>query len=195
MESSAQVKRILGVFGRARPEELSEGLAWYETANTFAEGLATKHDISIEAASGIIAALSPQVLWERNMTLAESLCAGKRKLPALGANVNKAKRILRGDDPLDVLGGNKVRAFYACIVYPETTDAVCIDRHAYALAEGLVRPNSDRVADRLESVRVYNATSDFYRLAARLIGEVRPCQVQAVTWVVWRNLKRELNAV
>jgi hypothetical protein len=44
---------------------------WYDGANQIAQGLAEKHNVSLEQASGILAALSPQKDWYQNVRLAE----------------------------------------------------------------------------------------------------------------------------
>lgn len=169
----------------ASPGEVADGMFWYPTAHTFATGLATKHGITVAQAAGIVAALSPQVSWERNLVLAETLCE-LRTAKTLGASVYKALAILDGADPLDVLGGPKVRAFYACILEPNTALTVCIDRHAYDVAVGQV--TGDKARGSLERVGEYGRIADAYRTVANEFG-VMPHQVQAVTWVSWRNRK------
>ena len=44
---------------------------WYDGANQIAQGLAEKHNVSLEQASGILASLSPQKDWYQNVRLAE----------------------------------------------------------------------------------------------------------------------------
>lgn len=134
------VTNIRAVFESASPQERLEGMNWYMKAHYHSEALASKYHFSGAQVAGVIAALSPGRDWGKNLHDAETLindfkrgCQGA-DLPMVGsygrANVFKSERILMGAEPLSVLGGLKVRAFYQCILNPFTTDAVCIDRHA-----------------------------------------------------------------
>jgi len=83
-----------------------------------------------------------------------------------------------------------VRAFFACILDPSDPWAVCIDRHAAAVAYG--RTLSDREMKNAVAVTKgadrYQALADAYRAVAAARGML-PMDVQAVTWVTWRRLK------
>jgi hypothetical protein len=191
-----QVRRIVALFNRATPEERQEGMEWYAKANAFAKGLADHNGLTLRQTAGIVAALSPQVSWEVNQTIALKAASGRRYTGQTGPNMSKASRIRNGEDPSEVLftsekSGQKVRAFFACIESPETTDAVCIDRHAYSLAEGLLTNDDRERSNALRRKGVYATLEASYREAARILG-VRPHEVQAVTWIVWRNLKNDI---
>ena len=191
LTQSQRVARILAVYARATEDERTEGLYWYRAANTFASGLSAKYGVTTEQAAGVIAALSPQTSWERNVPLAEKACRTKRPSGHTGANCAKARAILRGKTaPLDTLGGNKVRAFFDNIANPEESQAVTIDRHAYDIAEGVYTSDASRsqVANLLRHPVRYAHYAAAYREAARILN-LRPLQVHAVTWVAWRNLK------
>ena len=112
-------------------------------------------------------------------------------IPTLNANARKAFRILNGEDPEDVLGGPKVRAFYFTIVNPTDPRAVVVDRHAIDITFGTVLNSAARGLT-LGRKGAYDAVSDLYRRAARIIsaelGEHwTPAQVQATTWTYWRR--------
>jgi hypothetical protein len=98
--------------------------------------------------------------------------------------LRKADAIAAGADPLDVLGGRKVRSFYRNIV--GHTGHVTVDRHAVAIVAG--RPLTDREGKVLERIGPYTYVAGAYRAAARRLG-VAPTELQAVTWLVWRRLK------
>src|SRR5690606_6619528 len=93
-------------------------------------------------------------------------------------------RILAGEDPLDVLKGDKVRSFYLNIL--GDTDAVTVDRHAPELYLG------KRVADRARpsvGKRLYREASDASRTAAaQAPRQPTPRDLQAITWLVWRRI-------
>lgn len=186
---------ILAVFFSASTAELCEGREWYSQANMYACELAFKYNVHVETAAGVIAALSPNNRWNRNLIDAEALIKAyvnggnvdDVKVSTFNKNKAKAVSILEGTSPLDALGGRKVRAFYLCIMYE---DAVCVDGHAYSIWLG------QRVATTKTpsiSAKLYEQIADDYRKATAQINTITgqhltPAQVQAVTWVVWRNL-------
>lgn len=180
--------RIVDVWREHTLSELDEGLHWYEDAFAFALTLDPEHP---ERAAGVIAALSPMKDWRNNCILAARAYERGYASGALSANVAKADAILSGADPLEVLGGNKVRNFYRSIVNPYDPDAVCIDRHAFDISVGRVTNDPTRRA--LARAGVYEAFAAAYKRAARIISkdgyDVVPAQVQAVTWGVWRRKK------
>lgn len=189
---------ILRVYNSARPSEIAEGMVWYSNGHEYALTLAEKYNLTVEQTCGVIAAISPGSAWGVNVLNAEQLCkefTEGRKLSCVGSygwrNVYKAKRILNGHDPLDVfpLTSPKVRAFYACLASPKTSQEVCIDRHAKCAAYGVM-------ADR-DSVSVVR-NSEFTALAwhyARLANRhnLLPHQFQAIVWVAWRRILDEFD--
>jgi len=184
MNLTPTVSNVLDCFATADPESMVEGLTWYDDAHAFARYL-SPHKISKGA--GVIAALSPMMGWDSNKKQAERAF---RNLTAEGLgltrNCVKAERILYGADPLDVLSGNKVRAFYSTIVDPTGFDIPVIDRHAFDIAVGRV---TDDVSRSILSRRgVYDAFGEVYVKAAKCAG-VSSSQMQAVTWIVWRKNK------
>ncbi len=178
------VHNILRVYDQATADEVRQGLEWYSQAHSDCREL--HHDVSV--AAGVVAALSPGLRWERNIEAARRLIDGE-SLDGLGvrwfANVRKAERILHNDErPEHVLGGNKVRAFYACISNPQTRLFVCVDGHAYAIqaARRIRLDETPKISD-----RAYNVISRRYTQAAAT-ASVLPHQMQAITWCVWRRL-------
>jgi hypothetical protein len=105
----------------------------------------------------------------------------------LGRSCAVADAILGGTAPLDVLAGPKVRAFYALIADPGRADVVCVDRHAVDVAVGLRLGEAERSrCYPLARAGWYDRFADCYRRAGQRLG-VRAAQVQAVTWLVWRD--------
>ena len=104
--------------------------------------------------------------------------------PGLGTNKRKAARILCGENPLDVLSGPKVCAFFRNIMGDE--NAVCVDRHAWAIAHGgaLVTLTPKRY---LETADAFREASVALREAyPALADSLTPAGVQALTWAWWR---------
>lgn len=179
---------IIRVWKQATVAELAEGMAWYSDAHALAVKLSPE---SPKHAAGVIAALSPMMGWGQNVNLAVRAYADGQASGALFSNVAKANRILAGEAPEDVLGGDKVRAFYGVIADP-SSDAVVVDRHAFDIAVGRVTNNVSRQA--LGRKGVYGSFAQAYVRAAKAISretgmDVSASQVQAVTWTVWRRLK------
>lgn len=196
-------RNILSVYIRANEFDRAEGMHWYANAQDSARVIAGKYNIPLSQSIGVIAAMSPGLNWGLNLYQAEELIkaytSGLRgnDLPKLGTygrrNIVKSCRILDGELPLDVLGGNKVRSFYVNIVDPTWAYTVTIDRHAKGLA---VRSNSVKGATSGDDALVTNAEYPYYvrhyvKLAERL-GLI-PNQLQAICWVTWRRLKGEIN--
>lgn len=176
-------ENILSVYRSASNSAFLEGLSWYDGANSFARSLDGNRFMR---AAGVIAALSPMNRWENNKLKAAQLYAqnGDGTGCGLFGNVAKAIAIYNGDDALDVLGGNKVRAFFLTIADPSGIHDPVIDRHAFDIAIG--QRTNDKARSRLERKGEYERFSAAYCDAARIAG-IGAAQVQAITWVAWKE--------
>lgn len=184
---SPSTDNVMDVYRRSTFHAFSDGLSWYDDANDYAGILSSTYDVSVPQAAGIIAALSPMNGWENNKNKAMQLIRqGNGDGCGLYNNVAKAMSILRGGydvNPLDFLGGNKVRAFYATILNPAGDHSPVIDRHAFDIAVGSV--TSDKARSILSRKGAYEAFSICYREAAIMAG-IGAAQMQAITWMQWR---------
>ena len=193
-------RNVLAVYDLATSGERVEGMEWYNRANRVAATIAAEHGISLETAAGVIAALSPNNRWERNIVDAENVIrafsiggaeeAENVKVCTYGKMRTKAIQILEATSIVDhasILNGRKITAFYECII--GRMDAVCIDGHAYSIWFG----------DRLTMKQVPNIGKKLYAEivsdyveAARILSEngtsVTAFEVQAITWCAWRRL-------
>lgn len=118
------------------------------------------------------------------------------------ANMAKAVEMYRGADPDQVLGGHKTRSFFNNIADPQNKEGrndVTMDSHAVSLAVGARIANSAPQLDKLfttgqvkrENVSgTYSLFADAYRAVAAKHG-LQPNQLQAITWVHWRNLDND----
>jgi hypothetical protein len=172
--------RILRVFDTADDTARWEGATWYEDARAQCVDLAERHHLVIDQAVGIVAALSPNMRWEKNITAADLLLFGSTNV-TYPANVTKALRILDGEAPDDVLGGNKVRAFYGNVMSGGQDRGVTVDGHAANIARGIRQPI--RLATLTH--KQFHGIARAYQNAAARRG-VTPPAMQAVTWVAWR---------
>lgn len=159
------------------PTAAEDGLRWYERASDTAAALAAGSGLPYARCAGIIAALSPRVSWASNVRAAaamvEAAAYGRAEpmVAGLGANRAKAWRIATGANPADVLGGDKVRAFYANIT--GDLDAVTVD--VWAASAALGRPIGTI------SHGLYVRIADAYRVAA-VLRAVAPRTMQAAVW-------------
>ncbi len=170
--------RLLAVFDACTAAELAAGLDWYARAEREATALAAGTDLSVAQCAGIIAALSPRVTWSVNLAGAAAMVdaanAGRLEPIVAGMTANRAKawRIALGEDPDAVLGGPKVRAFWANIT--GDYDAVTVDVWAARAAEGYSDPRAPKGAR-------YSAIAEAYRRAAVARG-IAPRSMQAAVW-------------
>lgn len=183
------VDNIIYVYLSATDSEVAAGMTWYDDAHMFAKSL---DPVRFHRAAGVIAALSPMNGWKNNKAKAALLYAqnGNGHRVGLYRNVRKAQAIYRGEDALDVLGGDKVRAFFATIVDPYGDHEPVIDRHAYDIAVGRVTDDATRAS--LARKGEYVRFADCYREAASLAG-IGAAQMQAITWVAWRNRRNIIH--
>lgn len=174
-------RNILATYRSATPDEYVAGVSWYWHAHGLAVDLAEAYGLDVATTAGVLAALSPQHRWEKNVTDARKACAARsaRGLHTY-CQTDKADAILAGTHPVDVLRGRKETSFFHNILQPECELHVTIDRHAHDIAVGRRFGDQDRG---LSSAGRYANISLAYRRAAAVLGEL-PVTVQAVTWNV-----------
>lgn len=181
-EFEQYVQNILSVWHAACQSEndVYDGMSWYPAAHDLAEMIG--HG-DVRKGAGIIAALSANCAWPRNVTLAQRASDGDVS-GHTDATLWKVRAMLNGVDPADVLPeGSKTMHFFRSILDPTDPAPVTIDRHAHDLAVG------ERYGDRnrgLNSIKRYAILAEAYRVAADRLGQL-PSVVQAVTWVYWRR--------
>lgn len=184
------VENVINEYLRASDNAIAEGMEWYNDAHQFARTIGGRH---FHRAAGVIAALSPMNVWSNNKRKAALLYAQDGNVEfapdnsngiGLRRNVEKAIAIYNGEDAFDVLGGDKVRSFFLTILDPSGDYPPVIDRHAFDIAIG--RRTNDDAKGVLKRKGEYERFADTYRDGARLIG-CSPSQLQAITWVSWRE--------
>jgi hypothetical protein len=192
---SAEVRNILRVYRMATPQEQAQGGVWYAKAKTDAQAIANLHDVPLHIVVGVVAALSPNNRWERNIKDASNMIA----IFLRGDPVNvckpctytkmrdKAWSILEQipDDEasvLKILNGQKIVSFFNNIM---GHDNCTIDGHAYNIARGKRVTLTD--AETGMGKAVYKDMQAAYYRAAKRVG-LRVYELQAVTWVVWKRI-------
>ncbi len=185
---------VLSVYRLATAANIRDGLTWYLRAHDFAREVGGGRTRHVARNAGIIAALSPMNEWENNKRKAAQLISQRGRVVigedgsngiGLSANVVKAVRIYRGEDPMDVLKGDKVTAFYRTILDPTGDIDPVVDRHAFDIAVG--QRTDDKTRGALQRKGVYEEFANVYRQAAKVAG-IGSAQMQAITWVAWKDI-------
>lgn len=193
MNDTPSVSNVLAVYNGASADNIRHGMAWYPFAHNEALRMGGGRAYHLHRNAGIIAALSPMNGWTNNIRKARLLVSLRgnvvvtKGMPngiGLGNNVAKAVAIYKGADPLDVLNGDKVTAFYRTIVDPTGDIDPVIDRHAFDIAVG--ERTDDKRRGILSRKGVYHEFAHVYREAAKVAG-IGSAQMQAITWVAWRE--------
>jgi hypothetical protein len=190
---------ILKVYNQATDAEREQGIYWYATAHRDAFAIAERYSVPVWEVAGVIAAISPGLAWGLNLIQADELVRSfveNKPQPNVGVygwkNVNKAWQILQGANPLDVLPltGPKTRAFYSCILNPDGSEEITVDRHAKCLAYDR---REDREVISAVGLAEYRHLAWHYGIIAKRLG-LLPHQLQAITWVTWKRIIAELGA-
>lgn len=183
------------MYGLAAPHEIESGLAWYQSAHEHACTLSSMYGIPLQAAAEIIAALSPNVRWERNVADAYTLCgvlaAGGAlesiRINTYSANRAKAGAIFRaavaGLPYAGILSGPKVTRFGATIAAPWESHGITVDVHAFSVASGKRFTTKDVSIGAVN----YRTCERAYLTVGAELG-IAGHQVQAITWTVWKRL-------
>ena len=193
IDHERMVHNITSVYNDADELQHAEGLLWYDQAKQAAYRMAVKHDVPVYIAVAVIAALSPNNKWSRNLTNADALIGAfvngdgidSVKVSTYHKMKAKAWDILAArpsyNDAKAMLKGQKITSFF-CDIMGEFN--VTIDGHARNIAYG------ERVGltdDRSNiGVREYRALQAAYEETAQRVG-LMPYQLQAITWRVWRD--------
>jgi hypothetical protein len=137
---------IIGTYHLSNRFERESGMVWYDTAQTRASEFSAQFPVGIIKAAGVIAALSPNNPWERNVRDAHAMIqtfhalgaweAEKVKVCTFNANKLKALTILKlqgpnVEDVINVLKGRKVCSFFKCILGDR--NEVCVDGQCLAI--------------------------------------------------------------
>lgn len=183
---SSMTRRILRHYRLASPAARYWGPEWYPAARMTCHAMARAYGLRPETVAGILAALSPRIRWETNLSAAWALLAGERIRGPYKRSIRRAEHILvtddAGCDPLDMLSGPKVRAFYAAIM--DIPGPAVIDSWALRAATGLAWADAP-------SPTAYDPVARAYASAARILGQ----PVHAVQATVWLAVRGEVRII
>lgn len=165
-----------------------EGLGWYPLAQGIVRQWSKHYGYPVDTVAAIVAAISPQLEWTRNLVIADDVLA--HRPPSIGGvlrlNLAKALRLRDSDSTADLAArmreqfptGPKVLNFALNLV--GNMDAVTVDTHAFQCALG----------DPLSTITVrpttYAIVADCFRTVADEMA-VSPAAFQAILWHSWRR--------
>jgi len=193
------VDNILAIYKMATPEEKRDGIVWYADAYRDCNRIAIDLDVPVHIVTGVVAALSPNNKWERNVTNARDLITAyingddidSVKVSTYHSMKRKAWSILDAmpdhDEVIAILNGQKIVSFYRNIMGDDTCT---IDGHARNIAYGeRVGLTDDKTNI---GIKEYRSLQDEYVMAAkrtRVNGRaLKAFELQAITWVTWRRI-------
>ena len=188
------VRNILKVYRRATTDDIANGVEWYSRAKRYSHAIADRTGLHVNTVIGVMAALSPNNKWERNVQDCERMCKAwvigddldDFKVSCYNTMKLKAWSILdenltSDDDILTRLNGQKIRSFYSNI---RGLDEVTIDGHALNIALGV---RQGLTTDKTNmSKKVYKQMQEVYVRAAKRV-DIKPHILQAITWTTWKR--------
>lgn len=191
------INNLLRYYNLATPEDIKEGLEWYKKEHQFCLTLAGIYNLPVENVVGAYSALSPQCSIALNRLFLASLLASRnsRRITTHDRS-SKARKCLKAQNREEILnalgrsekGANKTRSFFLNIAYPNETNGITIDRHAFACA--IQRP--EKISALGEGLKLtekqYKFLEDCYIKAAQKVN-IRPHEFQAILWTVYRRLR------
>ena len=202
---SVNAREIVAKFTLATSQEVQLGCDWYRSALNIAGRIASKYHIRVEVAAGVIAALSPNNRWERNIIDAEAIikcwASGGTDEDILAVKVctytkmqEKALAILRFDiyhksSITGILNGPKIIEFFNCITNPALND-VCIDGHAYSVWFGqrLTMKQVPNIGKKLRQQIKTDYVDATTFINEELNESFTPADIQAITWVAHKRI-------
>lgn len=172
--------KLVELLAQSTPENYQRGLAWYEVAHLHAQALSDEFELPLFKVCGVIAALSPNNKWERNLIDTRLFLAN----PSLDTKVctflgqrKKALRILldasKPSEVKAILGGRKTISFYSNIYKFNTSKEVTVDLWMFRIGElKKAKKNYEVISDAVLEVSQEN--------------NMLPHQLQAIVWSVVR---------
>lgn len=172
-------KACMEAVQQATDEQYVVGLTWYQNRQAMLQDWAEYYGRTLDQTAAIMAVLSPQLSYRKNVTAAFNVITDRPPMHGLGLGVRRAQNIADGKPIDDNIGGQKVTAFYRNLRHPMCPESVTIDVWMARVA-GLERDKD------LERKGAYEAIAEGVRRAASDLGLV-PNQVQAIAWIVTRG--------
>ena len=190
------IHRLYRLYELASETDKANGRTWYDNACSAVVQLAIKHATTPKVVAGIVAALSPNARWTRNLEDTDNVLyvglspysiADYHECTVSTYNSNKVKAFAIAEfawcatgEPLDILRGPKVTAFYLNLI--GDSSALTLDSHAYNAFCGFRATGSDLPGMRAQLTR---DAREAYTRAAAVKGET-VAAFQAIIWLTWK---------
>ena len=157
----------------ADAETWEEGENWYRVAREWCSVQGNRYGYSWDRVAAIVAVLSPQLRWNKNLETAEAVLSNKDTVGILQNSLRKAYAIVDGTsffELVDPKRSPKVYNFYLSIL--GSPISACIDSHMY------------RAAYRMKVYPTYRRYQDVAFVVRRLGREigVPATTLQAIIW-------------
>jgi len=197
------IKNIIATRRKATSDDIKAGVSWYAIAQQNCLDIAESHCMPLNIVVGVVAALSPNNKWTRNIINATDLIGAfmngdtieSVKVSTYNAMKQKAWGILEAmpednESIMLMLNGQKIIAFFECIM---DLDSCCIDGHARNIAYNeRIGLTDDRTnigkREYKELVQAYVAASKRCSIVDNgKRRNLKPYELQAITWTVWRK--------
>lgn len=182
------VSKLVSTYRAATPDQLARGDRFYRAAEADIAREAPRAGVSFPVLAEIVACISPNMKWERNISDAVKLVSQWRAgeapsgIQAYPANISKAVRILEGRESLKIgRGGSGQKTYNFMRNLRGSRNHVTIDLWMLrAINIGL------HYRARNLTEKVYNRYAADLTEAARQVGAT-PRDFQAVVWTVVRE--------
>jgi len=193
------IDNIIKIYKLATPEEKRDGIVWYANAYSDCNRIALDLSVPVHIVTGVVAALSPNNKWDRNVVNARELIQvfvngddiDSVKVSTYHTMKRKAWSILEEmpdhEGVISLLNGQKIVSFYRNIMGDDTCT---VDGHAKNIYYGERHGLTD---DRTNvGKKEYKTISDAYVKAGKRVRvngrSLKAFEIQAITWVVWRRI-------
>lgn len=174
---------ITNLLERSSKETIEEGREWYKVARDYCKNISNSTKTKLNIVVGVLALLSPRNKWERNKLDTYNLIKGYKentldncKVCTYSKNKKKAIELIETNN-IDLIRGNKVRAFYLNILFPNRASLVTIDTW---ISRGLE-------VDKLTPHIYKQIESDYYKVYKK-INYLLPHEIQAINWIYIRGI-------
>ena len=193
------IDNIIKIYKLATPEEKRDGVVWYANAYSDCNRIAIDLSVPVHIVTGVVAALSPNNKWDRNVVNARELIQtfvngddmDSVKVSTYHTMKKKAWSILEDmpdhEGVIVLLNGQKIVSFYRNIMGDDTCT---VDGHAKNIYYGERHGLSDDKTN--VGKKEYKTISDAYIKAGKRVRvngrSLKAFEIQAITWVVWRRI-------
>lgn len=171
--------RLESHFTDANDTDIHGGMTWYKDAHFKCKRISKILGVDFNKFVAIVAILSPQKKWEKNIEEAVTFIRKGMKAKLFATKRQKALcfKVLNSSNIKDLhIGGMKVTSFYKNILNPFKSDTVTVDRHAMK-SIGFTKSLTPKQYGIIELAHK-NVAKKF---------NIRPHELQAICWIVVRN--------